>query len=42
VIFSPYRLFGLSNPCITRDTSSLKIYESVGAVCVVESLRHPC
>jgi hypothetical protein len=33
-------LFGLSNPCVTRDTSSLMIYESLGGVWDVESVRH--
>ena len=35
---SPLGLFALSNPCLTRDTISLKIYESVGAV----ALSNPC
>jgi hypothetical protein len=34
---SPLGLFALSNPCLTRETISLKIYESEGAVYVVES-----
>jgi len=34
-------LFGLSNPRITRDSSSLMIYESRGAVWAVESTGHP-
>jgi hypothetical protein len=33
-------LFGLSNPCVTRDNSSLMIPESLGAVWVVECMRH--
>jgi hypothetical protein len=35
-------MFGLSNPCVNRASSSFLIYESLGAVCAVESLRHPC
>jgi hypothetical protein len=31
-------LFGLSNPCVTRDSTSLMFYESLGAV---ESMGHP-
>jgi len=34
-------LVALSNPCLTRDTSSLMIYVSLGAACAVESLRDP-
>jgi hypothetical protein len=34
---SPLWLFALSNPCLTRDTISLKIYESEGSVYGVES-----
>ena len=34
-------LFGLSNPCVTRDSSSLMFYESLGADWAVESMRHP-
>jgi hypothetical protein len=34
---SPLGLFALSNPSLTRETISLKIYESEGAVYVVES-----
>jgi len=34
-------LFGLSNPCVTRDRSSLIISESLGAVWDVQSRRHP-
>jgi len=33
---------GLSNNWVTRHISLLMIYESLGAVLVVESLRHPC
>jgi len=32
----------MSNTCVTRASSSLIIYESLGAVCAVESVRHPC
>jgi len=35
-------MFVLSNPCVTRVSSSLMICESLGSVCAVESLRHPC
>jgi len=31
---------GLSNPRVTRDSSSLMIFESLGAVSAVESTRH--
>ena len=34
-------MFGLSNPCVTCDSSSLMISESLGGVLAVESLRHP-
>jgi len=34
-------LFGQSNPCVTRDRSSLMISKSLGACCAVESMRHP-
>jgi len=34
-------LFGLSNPCVTRDSSSLMKSQSQGAVWAVESVRHP-
>jgi len=30
----------MSNPSITRDSISLMIYESLGAVCAFESMRH--
>jgi len=33
---SPYRLFGLSNQCVTRDSTSLMFYESLVAVWAVE------
>jgi hypothetical protein len=35
-------MFGVSNPCITRDIKALMIFESLGAVWAVESLRCPC
>jgi hypothetical protein len=31
----------MSNPCVTRDISALKISESLGVVWAVESLRRP-
>jgi len=34
-------LFGLSNPCVARDSSSFIITESIGAVSAVESISHP-
>jgi hypothetical protein len=34
-------LFVLSNPFVTRDTSSLLISESLGGVWAVESVRQP-
>jgi len=34
-------LFALSKQCGTRDSSSLMIYESLGAVWAVESMREP-
>jgi hypothetical protein len=36
-----YWLFGLWNPCVTCDISSLMISESLGVVGAVESLRRP-
>jgi hypothetical protein len=33
-------VFALSNPYVTRASSSLIIYESLGAVSAVESVRH--
>jgi len=33
-------VFGVSDPCVTRDISVLMIYESLGAVCGVQSLRN--
>jgi len=41
LFLSPYEMFWLSNPCVTRDSSSLMISESLGAVWAVESMRHP-
>jgi len=35
------RLLGLSNPCVTRYSSSLMFYESLGAVWAIEAMRHP-
>jgi hypothetical protein len=34
-------VFGMSNPCVTRDSNSLIISEALGAVWAVESVRHP-
>jgi hypothetical protein len=34
-------VFGLSNPCVTHDSNSLIISETLGAVWAVESVRHP-
>jgi hypothetical protein len=31
----------MSNPCVTRDSSLLVFYESLGALWVVEPIRHP-
>jgi hypothetical protein len=31
----------MSNPCVTHDSISLMISESLGAVCAVESKHHP-
>jgi hypothetical protein len=31
-----------SNQCVTRASSLLMIYESLGAVYAVETVRHPC
>jgi len=38
---SPYGLFGLSNPRVIRESSSLMISQSLGAVWAVESMCHP-
>jgi len=35
------RLLGLSNPCITRESRSLMISESLWAVWAVEPMPHP-
>jgi len=40
IISESLGLFGLSNPCVTRDSTSLVFYESLGAVWAVESMRH--
>jgi len=40
-IYESEGVFALSNPCVSRDSSPLMISESGGAVCAVESLRHP-
>ena len=42
MIYESLGLFAMSNPCVSRDTSLLMIYESLRAVCAVESLPHPC
>jgi hypothetical protein len=39
MISESLRLFGLSNPCVTRDSSLLLISESLKAVWAVESMR---
>jgi len=31
----------MPNPCVTRDSRSLLIYESLRAAWAVESMRHP-
>jgi len=31
----------MSNPCVTRDSSLLVFYESLGAVWAVETMCHP-
>jgi len=41
MISESLQLFGLSNPCVTRDSSSLLISQSVGAVWAGEFIRHP-
>jgi len=41
LFLSPLGLFGLSNPCVTRYSSSFIISESLGAVWAFESMRHP-
>jgi hypothetical protein len=42
MISESYGLFGLLNPYVTSDISSLIISVSLGAVWSVESLRCPC
>jgi hypothetical protein len=39
MISETLRLVVLSNPCVTRDNSSLIFSESLGAVWAVESIR---
>jgi len=34
--------FALSNPCVTRASSSLMICESLGGFCAVKSVCLPC
>jgi hypothetical protein len=34
-------VFGVSNPCVTRESISLMVSESQGAIWAVESVRHP-
>jgi hypothetical protein len=41
MIYESLGAVGVSNPSVTRDTSSLIIYESLGAVCAVEFVRLP-
>jgi len=41
MIFESLGVFGQSNPSITHDSILLIIYESLGAVWVVESNYHP-
>ena len=41
MIYESLRLLGLSNPWVTRDSSSLMFSESLGAVWTVKSMRHP-
>jgi hypothetical protein len=41
MIYDSIDLCGLSNPRVTRDSSSLMIFDSVGPVWVVEYTRHP-
>ena len=40
MISESLRLVGLSNPRVTRESSSLIISESLGYVWVVESMSH--
>jgi hypothetical protein len=39
MISESLRQFGLSNPCVTRDSSSLMISQSVGAVWAGKFIR---
>jgi hypothetical protein len=41
MISKSLRLFGLSNPCVARDSSSLLISQVVGAVWAGEIVCHP-
>jgi hypothetical protein len=41
MISESLRLLGLSNPWVTRDSSSLMFYVSLWAIWAVESMRHP-
>jgi hypothetical protein len=41
MIFESLGLFGLSNPRVTRDSSSLMISESLWGVWAVQSRRQP-
>jgi hypothetical protein len=34
-------LFELSNPCVTRNSTSMMFYESLGAVWAGEIMLHP-
>jgi len=40
MISESLRLLGLSNPWVTRDSSSLMISESLGDMWAVESMNH--
>jgi hypothetical protein len=41
MIYDSMDLYGLSNPHVTRDSSSLMIFDSVGPVWVVEYTSRP-
>jgi hypothetical protein len=41
MIFESQGLFGLSNPYVTSHISLFMIFDTVGIVCVVESIHHP-
>jgi hypothetical protein len=41
LLLNPWGLFGLLYPCVTRDSSSLMISESLRTVWAVESTRNP-